>query len=245
MIFFFSIFGVGRILRPDQEHKEVISAPEGRPAGSRAGSSSLPADGSAEERRGFLRGRGETPETSGQTLRSGTRPSRIRSRCEKFQTFLTDVIFFFFPSPPNPEGVYESVSHEQTRTRSNPEFCLSLSLSLSRYPAAQLNYSPGKPTHCSFPPRFQDPPQFTADGAKNSTSSSTPFCASIQNDPVCSALYLFFLLFFLFLFAPLSECHKLELLAKAPSHRRIVGNNCPRCECATLFSPLTSAGKRF
>lgn len=59
---------VGRILRPDQEHEEVIPAPEGRSAGSRVGSSSLPADGSAAERRGFLRGRRKTPQTSGQTL---------------------------------------------------------------------------------------------------------------------------------------------------------------------------------
>lgn len=128
MIFFY--FGVGRILRPDQEHKEVISAPEGRSAGSRAGSSSLPADGSAEERRGFLRGRGETPETSGQTLRSGTRPSRIRSRCEKFQTFLTDVIFFSPPLliPREFMKAFHTNKHAHVQTQSFASLSPSLSL---------------------------------------------------------------------------------------------------------------------
>lgn len=70
------VYEIGRILWPDQEHKEVISAPEGRSAGSRVGASSLPADGSAEEWRGLLRGRGQTPQASGQTLRSGTQPAK-------------------------------------------------------------------------------------------------------------------------------------------------------------------------
>lgn len=72
---------------------------------------------------------------------------------------------------------FHTNTHTQTRAY-KPTVCLSC------YPAAQLNYLLGKPTHCSFPPRFQDPPQFAADGAKNSTSS-TPFCTGVQNDPVC------------------------------------------------------------
>lgn len=63
---------VGRLLRADQEHQEVFSASEGCSSGSWAGSASLSVDGPAEERCGLLRGWRETPQTRGQTLRSGT-----------------------------------------------------------------------------------------------------------------------------------------------------------------------------
>lgn len=245
MIFFFSIFGVGRILRPDQEHKEVISAPEGRPAGSRAGSSSLPADGSAEERRGFLRGRGETPETSGQTLRSGTRPSRIRSRCEKFQTFLTDVIFFFFPPlliPREFMKAFHTNKHAHVQTQSFASLSPSLSLVTQLHSSITRRVSQ-RTVH--FLHVFKTRHNSQQMVPKTQHHHQLHFVLAYRTILSVQRYIFFFFLFFLFLFAPLSECHKLELLAKAPSHRRIVGNNCPRCECATLFSPLTSAGKRF
>lgn len=52
---------IGRLLRPDQEHQEVITASEGCAAGPRIGFATVSTHGPTTKRRGVLRGWRETP----------------------------------------------------------------------------------------------------------------------------------------------------------------------------------------
>lgn len=67
----------GRLLRPDQEHQEIITASEGCAARPRAGFATLSTHGPATKRCGVLRGWGETLETCRPPLWSGTNPLSI------------------------------------------------------------------------------------------------------------------------------------------------------------------------
>lgn len=64
----------GRLLRPDQEHQEIIAASEGCAARPRVGFATLPAHGPTTEWCGVLRGWWETLETCRPPLWSGTNP---------------------------------------------------------------------------------------------------------------------------------------------------------------------------